>query len=144
MRKQSCNLFKDVICILVGSVYFFGRRLGTIYLEFSRSCPNRRQTGCTEHARQKIRRMAVYHSQGQIHMYLFEDRHRVLPNLWFGCGSPFTKTTEMTKTTKTTKTTQTATNKELSAGFAEITETTKMTKTTRIQSANHAFPKPRV
>ena len=34
-----------------------------------------------------------------------------------------------------------ATNKELSAGFAEITE---MTKTTRIQGANHGFPKPRV
>ena len=49
------------------------------------------------------------------------------------------------KTTKTTKTTQTATDKELSAGFAEkITETTKMTKTTRIQGANHRFPKPRV
>ena len=46
--------------------------------------------------------------------------------------------------TKTTKTTQTATNKELSAGFAEITETTEMTKTTGIQGANHGFPKPRV
>ena len=67
-----------------------------------------------------------------------------MPNLRFGCGSPFTKTTEITKTTKTTKTTQTAANKELSAGFAEITETTKMTKTTRIQGANHGFPKPRV
>ena len=68
-----------------------------------------------------------------------------MPNLWFGCGSPFTKKTEITKTTKTTRTTQTATNKELRAGFAEITETTKMTKTTRIQgAANHGFPKPRV
>ena len=45
----------------------------------------------------------------------------VYQNLWFGCGSPSTKTTEITKTTKTTKTTQTATKKELSAGFAEIT-----------------------
>ena len=69
---------------------------------------------------------------------------RAFLNLWFGCGSPFAKTTEITKTTKTTKTTQTATNKVLSAGFAEITETTKMTKTTRIQGANHGFPKPRV
>ena len=36
-----------------------------------------------------------------------------LPNLWFACGSPFTKTTEITQATnfKTTKTTQTATNK---------------------------------
>ena len=50
-------------------------------------------------------------------------------NLWFACGSPFTKTTEITKTTKITKTAQTATNKGLSAGIAEITETTKMTKT---------------
>ena len=40
--------------------------------------------------------------------------------------------------------TQTATNKELSAGFAEITETTEMTKTTGIRGANHGFPKPRV
>ena len=56
----------------------------------------------------------------------------------------FTKTTEITETTKTTKTAQTATNKELSAGFAEITETTKMAKTTEIQGANHGFPKPRV
>ena len=46
--------------------------------------------------------------------------------------------------TKTTKTIQTATNKELSAGFAEITETTKMTKTTGIQGANQRFPKPQV
>ena len=28
-------------------------------------------------------------------------------NLWFACGSPFTKTTEITKMTKTTKATQT-------------------------------------
>ena len=40
--------------------------------------------------------------------------------------------------------TQTATNKELSAGFAEIMETTEMTKTTGIQGANHGFPKQRV
>ena len=46
--------------------------------------------------------------------------------------------------TKTTKTTPTATNKELSAGFAEITETTELTKTTGIQGANRRFPKPRV
>ena len=58
-----------------------------------------------------------------------------LPNLWFACGLPFTKTTEIPKTTKTTKTTQTATNKELIAGLTEITEiteTTEMTKTTDI------------
>ena len=63
------------------------------------------------------------------------------------CRSPFTKMTEITKTTETTKmtkTTQTATNKELSAGFAEITETTTMTKTKQIQGANHGFPKPPV
>ena len=42
------------------------------------------------------------------------------------------------------ETTQTATNKKLSAGFAEIMETTKMKKTTGIQGANHRFPKPRV
>ena len=34
--------------------------------------------------------------------------------------------TEITKTVKTTKTTQTATNKELSAGLADMTETTDM------------------
>ena len=56
----------------------------------------------------------------------------------------FHETTEITKMTKTTKTIQTATNKELSAGSAEITETTKMAKTTGIQGANHRFPKPRV
>ena len=67
-----------------------------------------------------------------------------MPNLWFACGPPFTKTTEITKTTKMTKTTQTATNKELSAGFADITKTTEMTKTAAIQGANHGFPKPRV
>ena len=43
--------------------------------------------------------------------------------IWFACGSPFMKTTKVTKTTKPTKTTQTVTNKELSAGLAEITET---------------------
>ena len=48
-----------------------------------------------------------------------------LPNLWFACGSPFTRRTE---TTKTIKKTQTATNKELSAGLAEIMETTEVTK----------------
>ena len=39
-----------------------------------------------------------------------------LPNVWFACGSPFTKTT------RTTKTTQTATNKDLTPGFAEKCE----------------------
>ena len=65
-----------------------------------------------------------------------------MPNLWFACGSPFTKTTEITKTTETTKTIQTAKDKELSVGLTEITETTEMTKTTEIQGANHGFPKP--
>ena len=46
------------------------------------------------------------------------------------------------ETTKTAKTAQTATNKELSAGFAEITETTDMMKTTGIRRANHGYPKP--
>ena len=64
------------------------------------------------------------------------------PNLWFPCGWPFTKTTEITKATKMTKTTKTAAKKELSAGLAEITETTEMTKTTGIRLANHGFPKP--
>ena len=50
------------------------------------------------------------------------------------------KTTEITKTTKMTKATQTATNKELSAEFAEITKTTEMTKTTRMQGANQRVP----
>ena len=36
-----------------------------------------------------------------------------LPNLWFACGSPFTKTTDIMKTTKTIEITQTATKKEL-------------------------------
>ena len=35
-----------------------------------------------------------------------------LLNLWFACGSPFTKMTEITKTKGTTKITQTAENKE--------------------------------
>ena len=48
-----------------------------------------------------------------------------------------------TAKTKMTKTTQTATNKELSAGLAEITETTEMTKTTGIRGAKHGFPKQR-
>ena len=47
---------------------------------------------------------------------------------------------KIAKTMKTTKIIQTATNKELSAGFAEITETTKITKTTGIRVANHGFP----
>ena len=47
------------------------------------------------------------------------------------------KSANICENPKTTKTTQTATNKELSAGFAEITE---MTKTTGIQGANHGFP----
>ena len=68
---------------------------------------------------------------------------RVSLNLWFACGSSFTKATEITKTTKTTNTTQTAANKELSAGLAED-ETTKMTKPreSRVQttgSPNHGF-----
>ena len=75
-----------------------------------------------------------------------EQDFRVFINPWFAkpmvcVRVAFTKTTEITKTTKTTNTTQTATNKELSAGFAEITETTEMTKTTGIQGANHRFPK---
>ena len=70
---------------------------------------------------------------------------RAFLNLWFACGSPFTKMTDITKTTKTTKTTettkttQTATNKELSAGLTEITETTEMTK-----NHGNAGCKPRV
>ena len=51
---------------------------------------------------------------------------------------------EITKTTETTKTTQTTTNKELSAGFAEITGTTERTKTTGVRGANHGLPKQRV
>ena len=42
-----------------------------------------------------------------------------LPNLWFACGWPFAKTMEITQTTKTTRT---ASNKELSAGFADNDE----------------------
>ena len=53
--------------------------------------------------------------------------------------SPFMKKTEITKTAKTTETTQTASNKELSAGLAQVAETTDM-KTTGIQGANHGFP----
>ena len=66
-----------------------------------------------------------------------------LPNLWFpcACGWHFTKMMEITKMTKTA---QTATNKELSAGLAEVTDTTEMTETTGIRGANHGFPKPRV
>ena len=45
-----------------------------------------------------------------------------LPNIWFVCGSPFTKKTEITKTMKTTQTRERATNKELRAGFAEVTK----------------------
>ena len=61
-----------------------------------------------------------------------------MPNLWFACGLPFTKTTEIKETTKKT---QTATNKELRAGLAQIAETTKMMKTTGIRGANHGLPK---
>ena len=45
---------------------------------------------------------------------------------------------------KTTKTTQTATNKELSAGLADVTGTTEMTRKTGSRVANHAFPKQQV
>ena len=41
---------------------------------------------------------------------------------------------------KTTKTTQTATNKEVSAGLAEITETAQMTKTTGIWGCKPRAP----
>ena len=58
-------------------------------------------------------------------------------------GGPLTKTTAITKTMKTTKTTQTATNKDFSAGLAEITGITDMTKTTGTWGANHGFPKQR-
>ena len=83
---------------------------------------------------------AIFFAEEIAHLGASKNRaiFRVFLNLWFGCGSPFTKTMEITKTTKTT---QTATNKELSAGFEEITETTKMTKTTGIQGANHGLPK---
>ena len=59
-----------------------------------------------------------------------------LPNLWFACGSPFTKTPKITQTTTTS---QTATSKELSAGFAEIREAMKMTQPTGIRGANHKY-----
>ena len=51
-------------------------------------------------------------------------------NLWFACGSPFKKTTEITKTPKTT---QTKANKELSVGSPGNDRTTEMTKTTGIE-----------
>ena len=66
---------------------------------------------------------------------------RAFLNLWFACGPPLTKTTELTKTTKTT---QAATNKEPRAGFAKTTETTKMTKITGIRGANHGFRNTRL
>ena len=74
---------------------------------------------------------------------------RVFLNLWFSkpmvcVRVAFHENDGNHENAKTTKTIQTATNKELSAGFAEITETTKMTKTTGIQGANHGFPRPRV
>ena len=51
--------------------------------------------------------------------------------------------TEIAKTTRTTKTTQTATNKELSAGLAEIKGTTEMTETTGIRfRGTGAIPPP--
>ena len=67
---------------------------------------------------------------------------RVFLNLWLVCGSPFTKTMEITKMTKTMKTIQTATNKELSAGFAEITETGAEKKWT-LQKHPFGRPSPR-
>ena len=64
-------------------------------------------------------------------------------NLWFACGPPLTKTTEITKTTEKTKTTLTTANQELSAGLAEIGNH-ENDETTGIWGANHRFPKTRV
>ena len=74
-------------------------------------------------------------------------KNRVFLNLWFGkpmvsVRVAFHENDGNHENDETMKTAQTATNKELTAGFAEIKETTKMTKTTQIQGANHRLPKP--
>ena len=54
-RFHNCNLFEGPIFLLACSVNFVRRRFWAISTESQTSCPNRRRTKCTKHARQKIR-----------------------------------------------------------------------------------------
>ena len=92
-KMLSSNLFEGLIFLLACSVRFVRRRFWAISRESQRSCPNRRRTKCTEHAKQKIRtskRLELYIFQSLFWAIRFGFRGPARPYLRFlPCNSDF-------------------------------------------------------